>query len=180
MITQVMTSGFGGQGVVLSGVVLGHAAVLDGLYAAQAASYGAEARGSACKCGIILSDQPIAYPHVTDVDWLLALSQDAYDKFRSWVTDSGRIIHEEDLVTPDPDDAHPHIAVPSTRSALEQFNHRMGSNMIFLAASVGLANLVSRDALERAMKLSVPKQHHDLNLRALDLGFHIAETINKE
>ena len=173
MITQVLTSGFGGQGVVLAGMVLGQAAVLDGLYAAQAASYGAEARGSACKCGIILSDQPIAYPHVTDVDWLLALSQDGYDKFRSEVADSGRIIFDQDLVTPDPNDPHPLTPVPATSTAMEHFNHRLSANMIFLGAAVGIGNFVSRQSLENAMQKSVPKQHHDVNMKAINLGFQL-------
>ena len=180
MITQVLTSGFGGQGVVLAGVVLGQAAVLDGLYAAQAASYGAEARGSACKCGIILSDQPIPYPHVTSVDWLLALSQDSYDKFLSEVADSGRIIIDQDLVNPDPNDPRPHTAVPATRTALEHFNHRLSANMIFLGAAVGIGNFVSRQSLENAMKKSVPEKHHELNLKALDLGFQLANNNKKQ
>ena len=147
MITQVLTSGFGGQGVVLAGVVLGQAAVLDGLYAAQAASYGAEARGSACKCGIILSDQPIAYPHVTDVD--------------------------QDLVKPNPNDPHPLTPVPATSTAMEHFNHRLSANMIFLGAAVGVGNFVSRQSLENAMQKSVPKQHHDVNMKAINLGFQL-------
>jgi 2-oxoglutarate ferredoxin oxidoreductase subunit gamma len=177
MITQVLASGFGGQGVVLSGVVLGQAAVLDGLYSAEAASYGAEARGSACKCGIILSDQPIAYPHVTEVDWLLAMSQDGYKKFRSEVKESGKIIYDEELVSPELDDKRTHIAIPATRTALDHFKHRMGANIIFLAASVALGNLVSRKSLEEAIRMNVAEQHYDLNMRALDLGYQIAQKL---
>jgi len=174
MITQILASGFGGQGVVLSGVVLGHAAVLDGLYAAEAASYGAEARGSACQCGVIISDQPIAYPHVTEVDWLLAMSQDGYKKFRSAVIASGKILYDQELVNPDPADPHPHVSIPATRTALDQFNRRMGANTIFLAAASALGNLVSRKSLEEAVRLNVAPQHYDLNLRAIDLGYKIA------
>ena len=174
MITQVLTSGFGGQGVVLAGVVLGQAAVLDGLFAAQAASYGAEARGSACKCGIILSDQAIAYPHVTNVDWLLAMSQDAYDKFLPEVAESGKVIYDQDLVTPNPKDRHPHTPIPATMTAMEHFNHRLSANMIFLGAVVGIGNFVSRQSLENAMMKSVPEKHHNQNLKAIDLGFQLA------
>jgi len=177
MITQILASGFGGQGVVLSGLVLGHAAVLDGLYAAEAASYGAEARGSACHSGVVISDQPIAYPHVTDVDWLLAMSQDGYKKFRSAVTASGRILYDQELVSPDRTDPHPHMAIPATRTALDQFNRRMGANIIFLAASAALGKLVSRKSLEEAVRLNVAKQHLDLNIQALDLGYQIAKNL---
>jgi 2-oxoglutarate ferredoxin oxidoreductase subunit gamma len=177
VITRILASGFGGQGVVLSGMVLGQAGVLEGLYVAQAASYGAEARGSACKCGIILSDQPIAYPHVTEVDWLLAMSQDGYDKFLPLVTDAGKIVLEQGLVEPNTDDSRAHIAIPATTTALKEFKHRMGANMIFLAASVSLGGFVSRKSLEEALRISVPQQHHNLNLRAFELGFRIAKNM---
>ena len=173
MITQVLTSGFGGQGVVLSGVVLGQAGVLDGLYVAQAASYGAEARGSACKCGVILSDRIIAYPHVTEVDWLLAMSQDGYDKFLSNLADNGRVIYDQDLVKPDPNSPYPHTPIPVTSTALMHFNHRMSANMIFLAAAVSIGNFVTHESLEKAMLNSVPKQHHEINLKAINLGFQL-------
>jgi 2-oxoglutarate ferredoxin oxidoreductase subunit gamma len=174
MITQVLVSGFGGQGVVLAGVVLGHAAVLDGLHAAQAASYGAESQGTACKCGVVISDQPIAYPHVTEVDWLLAMSQDGYNRYHAMLLPSGNIILDDGLVNSDAGDAHRHIRIGATKAALEHFNHRMVANMIFLGAAVRIGNFVSRKSLEEALRLNVPPQHLEANLRAIDLGYHIA------
>jgi 2-oxoglutarate ferredoxin oxidoreductase subunit gamma len=177
MTTQILLSGFGGQGVVLAGLVLGHAAVLDGLYAAQAASYGAEARGSACKCDVILSDKPIAYPHVTEVDWLLALSQDGYNRFRAKLVSSGNIILDDSLITIDPNDSHRHIGIGATKAALEHFNHRMFANMIFLGAVVKIGNFVSRKSLEESLRLNLPQQHHDTNLHALELGYQLASVV---
>jgi len=173
MTTQILISGFGGQGVVLAGVVLGHAAVLDGLYAAQAASYGSEARGSACKCDVILSNEPIAYPHVTEVDWLLTLSQDGYNQFRKKLLPTGKIILDDSLVTLNSNDPHRHIGIGATKAALEHFNHRLVANMIFLGAAVQIGNFVSCKSLEESLRLNLPPQHHETNLRALELGYQI-------
>ena len=77
-IRQVRLSGFGGQGVVLAGMLLGEAGVIEGRHVAGSNSYGAQARGSGCKSEVVFSDGPIDFPHVVTADILVAMSQGAY------------------------------------------------------------------------------------------------------
>jgi len=81
MVRQVRICGFGGQGVVLAGVILGEAAVLDGKWAAGASSYGAQARGGYARSDLVISDRPIVYPRVMEADLLVAMAQSAYDRY---------------------------------------------------------------------------------------------------
>ena len=80
---QVRLSGFGGQGVVLAGTILGHAAIRDGKWVAGSSSYGAQARGGSARSDVVIADGPVVYPHVIEADILIALSQTAYDKYVS-------------------------------------------------------------------------------------------------
>jgi len=77
---EIRISGFGGQGVVLAGQVLGRAAVYDGKNVVQTQSYGAEARGSAAKSEVLISDDGIGFPMVRKCDILVAMSQEAVEK----------------------------------------------------------------------------------------------------
>src|SRR5512137_2871188 len=99
-ITQVRWSGFGGQGVVLAGVLLGEAGVIDGKYIAGSNSYGAQARGSGCKSEIVFSNEPIDFPHLITADILVAMSQGAYDLYCREVKEStGIILYDQGQVT---------------------------------------------------------------------------------
>ena len=80
---QIVLTGTGGQGLILAGIILAEAAVLDGKQAIQTQSYGPEARGGASRAEVIISDEAIDYPKVQKADTLLAMSQEAFDKYGS-------------------------------------------------------------------------------------------------
>ena len=99
-IRQVRLSGLGGQGVVLAGLLLGQAGMIEGKYITGSNSYGAQARGSGCKSEIVFSDGPISFPHLITADILVALSQGAYQIYCKDVKESGLILYDQGLVTP--------------------------------------------------------------------------------
>src|SRR5512141_2567638 len=98
-LTEIRIAGFGGQGVILSAIVLGKAAsIFEGDFATMTQSFGPEARGGACSAQVILSDSPILYPYVTRPDILIVMSQEAYGKFAPELKDGGMLVIEQDLV----------------------------------------------------------------------------------
>lgn len=168
---EILLGGFGGQGIVLMGAILGAAAVKQGLWASGANSYGAQARGSACKAEIIISKEPIDYPKVMEADLLVALSQDAYNRFLPQVKGEGLVIYDEPLVVPQRSRGNKHVGVRGTRWVMEKIGTVQTTNMFFLGVVSGLTELISKDFLVKALQESLPVSLLERNLRALEGGF---------
>jgi 2-oxoglutarate ferredoxin oxidoreductase subunit gamma len=173
---QVRFAGFGGQGILLIGEILGEAAVLEKRYVGQSSSYGSEARGSACRADVVISDAWIDFPEVTEADLLACLSQGSYDRNKMQVNPAGgKIYIDSQLVKPDPASSLQHIAVPATEKAWTELNSRMAANMVLLGAVVKANHLVREESLRQALKNRVAPFFLDLNQKALSLGFQIGE-----
>ncbi len=170
--TAIRIAGFGGQGVILSAMVIGKAAcIYQPGYATLTQNFGPEARGSACSAQLLLSDQPVLYPYVVQPDILVALSQDAYRLFTPELKPGGLLVVEQDLVRlTGPHDGLRVYAVPATRLA-EELGRRMVLNIVMVGYFSAVTGLVSPDALRRAVADSVPAASVELNLRAFDRGF---------
>lgn len=171
-LTEIRIAGFGGQGVILSAIVIGKAAsVHEGGYATMTQSFGPEARGGACSAQCILSDQPILYPYVTRPDILVVMSQEAYSKFAPELKENGILIVEEDLVRIG--DLKPGVkvySIPATRLA-EELGKRMVLNIVMVGFFAAVTGLVDAEALRKAVADSVPAHFADVNLKAFDKGF---------
>lgn len=171
-ITQIRIGGFGGQGVVLAGSLLGHAAVLDGLCASGSNAYGAQARGGAARSEVVISNEPIAFPHVLRADILVAMSQRACDAFVDLTArPGGLVLYDASLVEVRPEEGLLQVPVPATEAALSELRNKQAANIVLLGATVARTGLVSRQALEAAVREQVPGRFRELNLRALDLGW---------
>jgi 2-oxoglutarate ferredoxin oxidoreductase subunit gamma len=169
-VTEIRIAGFGGQGVILAGMVIGKAASIfhDG-YATLTQSFGPEARGGAASVQVILSDEPVLYPYVTAPDILAVLSQEAYARFAPTLKQDGLLIAEEDLVTFPP--AAPRArSIAATRIA-EGLGRRMVMNMIVVGFVAGTTTILEPEAFRRAIVDSVPAASRDLNLRAFEVGY---------
>lgn len=174
MRQEIRICGFGGQGVITAAVILGKAAtVYDGLIANQTQSYGPEARGGAAKSEVIISSEPIGYPCVIAADVLVAMSQEAFNKYHAGVKDSGIVIVEPDLVTDHATDRRLY-AVQATRIA-EELGNTIVANIVMLGALIGIAQPVSREAIIASTLESVPSRFQELNRQALEAGFEAAE-----
>ena len=171
MKREVRISGFGGQGIVLAGVVLGRAAAVYEEYnAVQTQSYGPEARGGASRSDVIISDEEIMYPYVREPDYLVAMSQEAYDKYAPEVKEDGLVVYDSTLVEPHRDDDVEHVGVPATKLAEEELGRRIVANMVILGALRELTDLVSEEALKRAVEDAVPPGTEEINVKAVELG----------
>ena len=169
MRKEVRLSGFGGQGIGLAGLLLGHAITLyDDLEAVMTQSYGPEARGGASSADVIVSDTPIDYPFVQQPDILVALSQEAYSKFSPSVKEDAFILIDEELVSPaEGDDFY---GIPATGLA-EKLGRRIVTNVVMLGYFSVVTGLVSRKAVESALKDVLAPKILPLNLKAFANGY---------
>jgi 2-oxoglutarate ferredoxin oxidoreductase subunit gamma len=172
MRVEFRLSGSGGQGLLLAGIVLAEAAILEGKNAVQTQSYGPEARGGSSKAEVIISDEDIDYPKATDPDYLLALTTDAYKTYGA--TMKKGLIITDSSVSLDPDIQARTISLPILATASETLGKRVVANIVALGALAGISGIAPRDALRQAVKARVPKGTDDLNLKALDAGLQLA------
>lgn len=162
--------GFGGQGIVLSSVIIGTAAVRGrGLHAVQTQSYGSEARGGECQAELILSPGPIGSPLADQVDILVAMSQVALDRYLSRLRPGGILILVSDTVQrPDREDATI-LEIPALRMA-QEIGAAIAANMVVLGCLTELSALISHADLVDAIRSVVPEPTIDLNLKAAESG----------
>jgi len=173
--TEIRITGFGGQGVVLSGHIIGRAcAVHAGKHATMIQSFGPEARGSACSTTLAVSDTEVLYPYIGRPDIFIVMSAEGYDKYRDELADHGTLIYEKDLVTPSVKEGQPSFGVSSTRIA-ESLGRAIVQNIVMLGFFAAVTGLVPREAMRDAVAKSVPKGTEELNLRAFDAGWHAYE-----
>lgn len=172
MRVEFRLSGSGGQGLLLAGIVLAEAAILEGKNAVQTQSYGPEARGGSSKAEVVISDEDIDYPKATDPDFLLALTNDAYNTYGKTMT-KGLIITDTS-VTIDPSIKARTAVLPILFTASEKVGKKVVANIVALGVLAGLSGVASREALRTAVKARVPKGTDELNLKALDAGLGLA------
>ena len=173
----VRFGGFGGQGIVLSSVVTGLAAVYDGMYVCQRASYGSEARGGKCKSEVIISDEEISYPLIDKLQVLVIMSQQALDSYIEEIEPGGLLIIDPTMVDDSEKRRDIEILKVSAAEMADKLGNRIVANMIMLGALQSKTEIVSKDSLIKSMKDSVASRFIDINLRALDAGGNM---INKE
>lgn len=172
MRKEIRISGFGGQGIILAGYILGKGfAIYDGFEAVMTQSYGPEARGGASSANIVISDESVDYPFVQTPDILVALSQEGYIKFRKSARPGAEILIDVDLVTPFADDVT--YTIPATKIA-EELGRRVVANVVMLGFFTGMTGLIGPDAMERAIETSVKPKTVLLNKRAFAKGFNYA------
>jgi 2-oxoglutarate ferredoxin oxidoreductase subunit gamma len=172
MRTEFRLSGSGGQGLLLAGIVLAEAAILDDKNAVQTQSYGPEARGGASKAEVVISDTDIDYPKATDPDFLLALTQESYRIYGA-LMGKGLIVVDSSVELLDDIKART-VRIPILRTAAEDIGKRVVANIVALGALAGVSGIVSLATLEHAVKNRVPKGTEELNVTALRKGFELA------
>jgi 2-oxoglutarate ferredoxin oxidoreductase subunit gamma len=179
MRREVRLAGFGGQGIILAGYIVGKAATLyGGQHAVLTQSYGPEARGGACSVELVLADEPVDYPLVTRPDCLVVLSQEAYTRYRGNIAPGGLLLADTaiaagvlagEAVRASAD----FRGIPATELA-ERLGRRIVANMVMLGFFTATGGYVSRAAMEEAVRTSVPPRTVDLNLAAFQTGYEYA------
>jgi len=181
-LTEIRIAGFGGQGVILSAIVIGKAGcIYEGGFSTMTQSFGPEARGGACSAQVILSDSPVLYPYVTRPDVLVVMSHEAYSIFAPQVRENGTLIIEQDLVRVDTIPTGVRVfSCPATRLA-EELGKKMVLNIVMVGFFGAVTGLLQPDSLRNAIADSVPEAYRDLNRKAFDKGYEYGiKTLNGE
>jgi len=177
-LTEIQIAGFGGQGVILAGMVIGRAAAIyDNKHVALTQSFGPEARGSACSVQLIVSDEPILYPYISQPDVLVVMSQEASTRFGPQIRPGGMLLYEQDLITLDgsPPGIKKH-GIPATRLA-EELGRKLVLNMVMVGFVTAMTGIASPEAARKAVQDSVPKGTETLNLAAFEKGFEYGKQL---
>ncbi len=171
-LKEIRIAGFGGQGVILSAIVLGKAAsIYQGAYATMTQNFGPEARGGACSAQLVVSGSPVLYPYVTKPDIMVVMSQEAFVRFAPELKDGGILIVEQDLVRVSDLKKEVQVySVPATRIA-EELGKRMVLNSVMVGFFTAVTKLLNADAVRKAVADSVPANFSELNLKAFEKGF---------
>jgi len=177
-LTEIRIAGFGGQGVILSAIVIGKAAsIYENGFATMTQNFGPEARGGACSAQLVVSDAPVLYPYTTQPDIMVIMSQEAYNRFANQIKPEGILIIEEDLVRVSGLKGDPQIyAIPATRFA-EELGKRMVLNSVMVGFFTAVTKLLTADAVRKAVAESVPPGFRELNLKAFDKGYEYGLTV---
>ncbi len=175
---EVRLAGTGGQGAILAGILLAEAAIRDGKNVTQTQSYGPEARGGASRSEVVISEGEIHYPKVIRADITLCMSQEACDRYGGQMRRDGLLILDADHVTRAPTTRA--VCVPMTTLAREATGREITANVVGLGLLAGLTRVISREALEAAVRDRVPRGTADANLKALAAGYEAAERVREE
>ncbi|MFQ5750659.1 MAG: 2-oxoacid:acceptor oxidoreductase family protein [bacterium] len=169
---EIRVTGYGGQGVILCGYIIGKSAALyAGKHATLNQSFGPEARGSACSAQVIVSDEDILYPYMRQPDIMIAMSQEAYRKYEPDLKNDGLLLIDEDLVKPEKlRDNIKVFSIPATRIA-EQLGRKIVLNIVMLGFFTAVSKLIDVEAVRKAVTSSVPKGTEELNLKAFESGY---------
>jgi 2-oxoglutarate ferredoxin oxidoreductase subunit gamma len=170
---NILLAGFGGQGVLFAGKLIAEAGLIEGREISWLPSYGPEMRGGTANCSVVLSDEPIGSPLVTEPDVLIAMNQPSLDKFIGDVVPGGTVIIDSTMIPSVPPRADVRIIeMPATRLA-EEAGLKGLANVVLLGRLMKEIAPCGAEALDKALQKSVPpKRQHLLepNRRALELG----------
>jgi 2-oxoglutarate ferredoxin oxidoreductase subunit gamma len=173
MQTEVVISGFGGQGALFAGQVLAYAAMDNDMIVTWIPSYGPEMRGGAAHCTVIIADEEIGSPLVRNPHAVIALNLPSLDKFESLIKDGGVLIANQSLIDREirREDIES-VLIPANEIAEEIGNQRL-ANMVMLGALIGHLPVLPLKAIEQALEDHLPERHKRLlpaNFEALRQG----------
>ncbi len=177
---RIVMSGSGGQGVITAAVILSEAAVLyEGLTAVQSQAYGPEARGGAARADVIISDSEIHFPKVIQPNVLVCLTQMAYNKFVPIIRPGGLLITDNRYVTIERKIDAKQIELPLYQRVMDEIGKPIVLNICMLGALIRLIDIVRPESIVKVLEKRVPQNFIEMNQKALDLGYKLAEKFIK-
>lgn len=180
MRIEVRFAGFGGQGIIKSGIIVAAAASLyGGKNAVQTQSYGPESRGGACKSEVVISEEEVDFPKVIQPDVLVVMSQHAYNEYVEGIKPGGTLILDPDMIPHETELKDVKVfRVPATKIA-DELGKRIVANIAMLGAFACLTGLLSAEAIKESIKENIPKGTEELNLAAFQKGYDYGKSLLK-
>jgi len=168
-------TGSGGQGLIVAGIILARAAVYEGYRVTQTQSYGPESRGGSSRADVIIANTEIYYPEAMNFDYLIALTQESADKSIYDLKENGMLVIDTSLVKHLGMTINNLVEVNLTEMTLERLGTMLPINVVSLSCVAKLSNIVTDKSLEKAIKESFKANLIEINLKAMQLGFELAE-----
>jgi len=175
---ELIISGSGGQGAILAGIILAAAALDNGYNVIQTQSYGPEARGGASRSEVLISTEELAYPKVQNCNLMVAMTQQALDKYSSILDANGILVTDDEIDTAKLKDSITIYKAPIF-ATVEELKKPMVANILVLGILNTVAGIVDPDILNSAIKARVPAATIDINLKALEAGIKIGKGLAK-
>ncbi len=179
---DIRFSGFGGQGIIKSGILIGKAASLyDNKFGTMTQSFGPEARGGACSAQVVIDDDPVLYPYIVAPEILVSMSQEAYEKFIGDPVKGSIVLTDADLVKPATvrDDVKMY-SIPATRIA-EEMGNRIFANVVMVGFFLAITKVITLEGMKKALPGSVPDRFIEINIEALERGYNFGlELLEKD
>ena len=173
MLTKLIFSGFGGQGVLMMGYILAVAAMRDGMHVTYLPSYGAEVRGGTANCTVSISDEEIASPVASFPDYVIAMNKPSLIRYEGQIKDKGTLLLNSDLIDIEPTRKDIVVfKIPANTIARKLRSERI-VNMIMLGALAGAANITGIDSLMNALAEVIKGKKAklmELNRKGLEMG----------
>ena len=171
---EIRFSGLGGQGIITLGKVMGQGLALGhGYNVTQTQSYGPEARGGSSKCDLVISSSPISYPKAENLDLLVALSQEACNKYYPYLKPGGILVLESDLVKQPP--TNQFLGLPYTALARDKVGIVQAMNTVVLGSLSLLLPFVNQGAMRKSLEAALPAKIRAVNTKAFNLGHRLAK-----
>jgi 2-oxoglutarate ferredoxin oxidoreductase subunit gamma len=177
MQTEIIISGFGGQGVLFAGQLLAYSALEADMHVTWFPSYGPEMRGGTAHCTVIISDSEIGSPVVKNPKAAIVMNLPSLDKYEPLVKEGGVLIINSSLVDRDPLRQDLTIVEVPANEIAEEIGSQRLANMVLLGALLNKLPVIEMGSISAALKSHIPDRHRDLiesNQRALETGYNAA------
>ncbi len=176
MKTEIIISGFGGQGVLSMGKILAYSGLMEEKEVTWMPAYGPEQRGGTANVTVIVSDERISSPILSKYDVAIVLNQPSLDKFQPKIKPGGILIYDGNGIVNPPSRTDIQVyRIDAMEQAAEMKNAKV-FNMIVLGGLLKVCPVVSTDGLQKALYKSLPERHHNmipLNMQAVDIGMKL-------
>jgi len=180
MRTEIRFAGFGGQGIIKSGIITAAAAcIYGGKNSVQTQSYGPESRGGACKSEVVISEEDIDFPKVVEPDILVLMSQHAYNDYIDDVKAGGTVILDPDMIPREKELKNLEVfRVPATKVA-EELGRKIVANIVMLGAFVAITGVLDENTVKESVKANIPQGTEELNMTAFQKGYEYGKNLVK-
>ena len=192
--TEIRFAGFGGQGIVFASIILARAASIyelrsvsqkdsklekkrDNVFAIQTQAYGPEARGGASRAEVMISDNNIAFPHISEPDILIVMSEPAFEKYANDVKPTTLTLIDSTIVKSRPKNKY--YEIPATKIA-DDLGNRVVANVVMLGALSAITGVVSKESLKKSLVDKINEETRTINLDAFKKGYNKGKKIKKE
>jgi 2-oxoglutarate ferredoxin oxidoreductase subunit gamma len=178
--TELKFAGYGGQGVITLALLAAKAALEEGKEVCQSQAYTAVARGGSVWAETVISNEKIDYPRAMDPDFLIILSVDASKNHKKDLKKKTGVFITDPTSLKKFKTKKTHYRVPAAQIAIEKFNMPVVANVILFGAIVEISGIAAREAARNTIKNTVPEKTLEINLKALEEGFNIADKLKRE